>query len=157
MKATGIVRRIDDLGRVIIPKEIRRTLRIREGDLLEIFLDRDGGVIFKKYSVLGDMSELGAGIFSALKSAGFSSVVFYDRDKPVLGVARRGMPDEVPASWYDFHDSGRVYDDEDGNHVTPLYLDGEHIGFIAVRENIGKNNDDTLRFAASALMRTLGE
>ena len=47
MKATGIVRRIDDLGRVVIPKEIRRTLRIREGDPLEIFTDRDGGVILK--------------------------------------------------------------------------------------------------------------
>ncbi len=48
MKATGIVRRIDDLGRVVIPKEIRRTLRIREGDPLEIFVDRDGEVILKK-------------------------------------------------------------------------------------------------------------
>ena len=50
MKATGIVRRIDDLGRVVIPKEIRRTLRIREGDPLEIFTDSDGGIILKKYS-----------------------------------------------------------------------------------------------------------
>ena len=49
MKATGIVRRIDDLGRVVIPKEIRRTLRIREGDPLEIFTEKDGEVIFKKY------------------------------------------------------------------------------------------------------------
>ena len=53
MKATGIVRRIDDLGRVVIPKEIRRTLRIREGDPLEIFTDREGGVILKKYSPIG--------------------------------------------------------------------------------------------------------
>ena len=50
MKATGIVRRIDELGRVVIPKEIRRTLRIREGDPLEIYTDREGGVILKKYS-----------------------------------------------------------------------------------------------------------
>ena len=49
MKATGIVRRIDDLGRVVIPKEIRRTMRIREGDPLEIYTDRNGEVIFKKY------------------------------------------------------------------------------------------------------------
>ena len=49
MKATGIVRRIDDLGRVVIPKEIRRTMRIREGEPLEIFTDRDGDVIFEKY------------------------------------------------------------------------------------------------------------
>ena len=56
MKATGIVRRIDDLGRVVIPKEIRRTLRIREGDPLEIFTSNDGEVIFKKYSPIGDLS-----------------------------------------------------------------------------------------------------
>ena len=54
MKATGIVRRIDDLGRVVIPKEIRRTLRIREGDPLEIFTDRDGEIILKKYSPIGE-------------------------------------------------------------------------------------------------------
>lgn len=57
MKATGIVRRIDDLGRVVIPKEIRRTLRIREGDPLEIFTESDGGVIFKKYSPMNELSE----------------------------------------------------------------------------------------------------
>ena len=56
MKATGIVRRIDELGRVVIPKEIRRTLRIREGDPLEIYTDRDGEVILKKYSPIGEMS-----------------------------------------------------------------------------------------------------
>ena len=53
MKATGIVRRIDDLGRVVIPKEIRRTLRIREGDPLEIYTEKDGGVVFRKYSPMG--------------------------------------------------------------------------------------------------------
>ena len=57
MKATGIVRRIDDLGRIVIPKEIRRTLRIRMGDPLEIYTSPDGEVIFRKYSVLGEMSE----------------------------------------------------------------------------------------------------
>lgn len=56
MKATGIVRRIDDLGRVVIPKEIRRTLRIREGDPLEIFTDREGEVILKKYSPIGELA-----------------------------------------------------------------------------------------------------
>ena len=56
MKATGIVRRIDDLGRVVIPKEIRRTLRIREGDPLEIFTDREGEIILKKYSPIGELA-----------------------------------------------------------------------------------------------------
>lgn len=55
MKATGIVRRIDDLGRIVIPKEIRRTLRIREGDPLEIFTDREGEIILKKYSPIGEL------------------------------------------------------------------------------------------------------
>ncbi len=63
MKATGIVRRIDDLGRVVVPKEIRRTLRIREGDPLEIYTDREGEIILKKYSPIGELKEL-AGQFA---------------------------------------------------------------------------------------------
>lgn len=60
MKATGIVRRIDELGRVVIPKEIRRTQRIRQGDPLEIFTTGDGEVIFKKYSPIGEMAAFAA-------------------------------------------------------------------------------------------------
>ena len=60
MKATGIVRRVDDLGRIVIPKEIRRTLRIREGDPLEIYTEKDGGVIFRKYSPMGDLQDFAA-------------------------------------------------------------------------------------------------
>ena len=59
-KATGIVRRVDDLGRIVIPKEIRRTLKIREGDPLEIYTEKDGGVIFRKYSQMGDVSDFAA-------------------------------------------------------------------------------------------------
>ena len=58
MKATGITRRIDELGRIVIPKEIRRTLRIREGDPLEIFTDKEGGVILRKYSPIGELGEI---------------------------------------------------------------------------------------------------
>ena len=60
MKATGIVRRIDDLGRVVVPKEIRRTLRIREGDPLEIYTDREGGIVLRKYSPIGELSQRSA-------------------------------------------------------------------------------------------------
>lgn len=63
MKATGIVRRIDDLGRVVIPKEIRRTLRIREGDPLEIFTEREGSVILRKYSPIGEIGAV-AGLYA---------------------------------------------------------------------------------------------
>ena len=63
MKATGIVRRIDDLGRIVIPKEIRRTMRIREGDPLEIYTSPDGEVIFKKYSPIGEISSTASPTF----------------------------------------------------------------------------------------------
>ncbi|MBP5288348.1 MAG: AbrB/MazE/SpoVT family DNA-binding domain-containing protein [Clostridia bacterium] len=89
MKATGIVRRIDDLGRVVIPKEIRRTMRIREGDPLEIYTDREGGVIFKKYSPVGEMPEEAQGWCDTLqKSCGMAAAVF-DRDEVI---ACAGVP-----------------------------------------------------------------
>ena len=69
MKATGIVRRVDDLGRIVIPKEIRRTLRIREGDPLEIYTEKDGGVIFRKYSPMGDLQEFAAQMCDAISSS----------------------------------------------------------------------------------------
>src|SRR5690625_6388859 len=75
MKATGIVRRIDDLGRVVIPKEIRRTLRIREGDPLEIFVDREGEVILKKYSPISGLghfvTEYAEGLFDSFNHPAF--------------------------------------------------------------------------------------
>ena len=80
MKATGIVRRIDDLGRVVIPKEIRRTMRIREGDPLEIFTNNDGEVIFKKYSPMGEIINIASDFVSAF-SAGFNlTLAICDRD-----------------------------------------------------------------------------
>ncbi|RIV21758.1 stage V sporulation protein T [Alicyclobacillaceae bacterium I2511] len=80
MKATGIVRRIDDLGRVVIPKEIRRTLRIREGDPLEIFVDRDGGVILKKYSPIGELGDFAKEYAESLADATGHIAIISDRD-----------------------------------------------------------------------------
>ena len=80
MKATGIVRRIDDLGRVVIPKEIRRTMRIREGDPLEIFTNAGGEVIFKKYSPIGELSVFASQYAEALASVTKLSVIICDRD-----------------------------------------------------------------------------
>jgi AbrB family transcriptional regulator, stage V sporulation protein T len=80
MKATGIVRRIDDLGRVVIPKEIRRTLRIREGDPLEIFVDREGEVILKKYSPISELSDFTKEIADALYDSLNHLVLICDRD-----------------------------------------------------------------------------
>lgn len=80
MKATGIVRRIDDLGRVVIPKEIRRTLRIREGDPLEIFVDREGEVILKKYSPIGELGDFAKEYAASLYEASGHLVLITDRD-----------------------------------------------------------------------------
>jgi AbrB family transcriptional regulator, stage V sporulation protein T len=80
MKATGIVRRIDDLGRVVIPKEIRRTLRIREGDPLEIFVDRDGEVILKKYSPISELSHFAQEYADSLYDSSGHIVLVADRD-----------------------------------------------------------------------------
>jgi len=86
VKATGIVRRIDDLGRVVIPKEIRRTLRIRDGDPLEIFVDRDGEVILKKYSPIGELGEFAKEYADSLNEAVGHIAVIADRDA-VIAVA----------------------------------------------------------------------
>lgn len=86
MKATGIVRRIDDLGRVVIPKEIRRTLRIREGDPLEIFVDRDGEVILKKYSPIGELGDFAQEYADSLYEAMGHIALIADRDT-IIAVA----------------------------------------------------------------------
>ena len=80
MKATGIVRRIDDLGRVVIPKEIRRTLRIREGDPLEIYTDTNGEVIFKKYSPIGELSSFAEQYAEVLSKISKSPILISDND-----------------------------------------------------------------------------
>ena len=86
MKATGIVRRIDDLGRVVIPKEIRRTLRIREGDPLEIFVDREGEVILKKYSPIGELGDFAKEYADSLYEATGHIACIADRDT-IIAVA----------------------------------------------------------------------
>lgn len=91
MKATGIVRRIDDLGRVVIPKEIRRTLRIREGDPLEIFVDRDGEVILKKYSPIGELGDFAKEFADSLYENLNHMTLISDRDSiiAVAGVSKK--------------------------------------------------------------------
>ncbi|QGH36883.1 stage V sporulation protein T [Gracilibacillus salitolerans] len=92
MKATGIVRRIDDLGRVVIPKEIRRTLRIREGDPLEIFVDRDGEVILKKYSPISELGDFATEYAEALFDSLDLSILISDRDE-IIAVAGESKKD----------------------------------------------------------------
>ena len=96
MKATGIVRRIDDLGRVVIPKEIRRTMRIREGDPLEIYTDRDGEVIFRKYSLMGGISDFAAQICDTVYKTTGRPALVTDRDTvlAVSGAPKREFGDK---------------------------------------------------------------
>ncbi|MFT9850311.1 stage V sporulation protein T [Aneurinibacillus sp. REN35] len=96
MKATGIVRRIDDLGRVVIPKEIRRTLRIREGDPLEIFVDRDGEVILKKYSPIGELGDFAKEYADSLYESTNHITLISDRDTviAVSGASKKEFMDK---------------------------------------------------------------
>ena len=93
MKATGIVRRIDDLGRVVVPKEIRRTLRIREGDPLEIYTDREGQIILKKYSPVGELGEFARQYAESLAQTTGNVICITDRDQiiAVSGGSRKDM------------------------------------------------------------------
>ncbi len=124
MKATGIVRRIDDLGRVVIPKEIRRTMRIREGDPLEIYTDAGGEVIFKKYSPIGELSTFATQYAEALIKGTQLAVIICDRDHCV---AAAGLPKKevlerrVSPALEDIMNSRRLYTAQSDRHPA---LDG---------------------------------
>ena len=102
MKATGIVRRIDDLGRVVIPKEIRRTLRIKEGDPLEIFTDRQGEVIFKKYSPISELQTFAAEYADTLQRTSLMPIFICDRDEiiAVSGASKKEYMENLELNKY---------------------------------------------------------
>lgn len=127
MKATGIVRRIDDLGRVVIPKEIRRTMRIREGDPLEIYTDREGEVIFKKYSPIGEMSSFAAQYAETLHKTCSLSVVICDRDSVIAlsGLPRKEYADKAVSEGLEKIIESRVfYAAKEGEETIPILSDG---------------------------------
>ena len=128
MKATGIVRRIDDLGRVVIPKEIRRTMRIREGDPLEIYTDKDGGVIFKKYSLMGGLVDFAGQLCETLNRTTGQVTVITDRDSciAVAGVPRRELADKSVSPQMERLMEGRqVYQYKPGEETIPLCADSD--------------------------------
>ena len=130
MKATGIVRRVDDLGRVVIPKEIRRTLKIHEGDPLEIFLDDNDCVCFKKYSALGSLSEETLRIAQDMAQRTFNhQIAIYDRDSKVSGP--NSYSSYVDESWEDNSTSFEY----EGMGVYPIVSDGELYGYICCPES----------------------
>lgn len=149
MKATGIVRRIDDLGRVVIPKEIRRTMRIREGDPLEIFTDRDGEVIFKKYSPIGELAAFAAQYAETLHKTCDLSVVICDRDSVVAcsGVSKKEYSDKSLSEELEgIMESRGLYTRHDGDEkfspireasshyvacAMPIISEGDIVGCVA--------------------------
>ena len=152
LKATGIVRRIDELGRVVIPKEIRRTLRIREGDPLEIFTDREGEVILKKYSPIGELGEFAKQFAESLnKSLGHVACIA-DRDailatsgttrKEYLDKALNEAVEQLMNERKTHQAEGKngvmlpiTSDEEDGSGysaqtIVPIISEGEPIGAV---------------------------
>ena len=128
MKATGIVRRIDDLGRVVIPKEIRRTMRIRDGDPLEIYTDKDGGVIFRKYSQMSGLADFADQICQTVsKTTGFAAAIT-DRDSVIAlaGLPRRELLDRhISARLEGVMEQRGIYQYRDGMVKTPLCEDAD--------------------------------
>ena len=123
MKATGIVRRIDDLGRVVIPKEIRRTMRIREGDPLEIYTDREGEVIFKKYSPIGELGGFAGQYAETLNRTAGLSIVIADRDAIIAtaGVSKKEFSDrKVSAELERIMEERAGYFYRDGDELRPV-------------------------------------
>ncbi len=170
MKATGIVRRIDDLGRVVIPKEIRRTLRIREGDPLEIYTERDGEVIFKKYSPMGDLSNLATQLCESMgKNTGHITAVA-DRDTIIAlsGAPKRDLMDKRISSELEQlmeqrksyrYESGepkiRVNDHVDRYHLgvaSPILSEGDLMGCVMI---LLEENDQPLTESEQKLAQTL--
>ena len=123
MKATGIVRRIDDLGRVVIPKEIRRTMRIREGDPLEIYTEKDGEVIFKKYSPMGELSDCAGQMCETLSKSTGCLAAISDRDTviSVCGIPKRELYDKPVSHELEQIMEGRqIYQRRSGDRGLPV-------------------------------------
>lgn len=158
MKATGIVRRIDNLGRIVIPKEIRKTLRIKEGEALEIFTDREGEVILKKYSPIEELSSYAMQFAEALYQTMGHSVFITDMDAVIAasGVGKKeAMQQKITAGYEKLlqrreqklflsedKDMVAVYQEmtlvTESMVVTPVIQDGNVIGGIVIIQKQGK-------------------
>lgn len=176
MKATGIVRRIDDLGRVVIPKEIRRTLRIREGDPLEIFVDRDGEVILKKYSPISELGDFAKEYAEALFDSLGNPVLICDRDTyiAVTGGSKKDYLNknisDLLEKAMDDRNSTLVNQQEtvslvDGNDeslssyaIAPIIANGDPIGAVVIfakEGSLGEVEQKSIETAAGFLARQM--
>ena len=160
MKATGIVRRIDDLGRVVIPKEIRRTMRIREGDPLEIYTDREGEVIFKKYSPIGELQKFASEYADTLQKILSQPIFICDRDEviAVAGASKKEFLDkkiskglenivENRSLYYRANDNDMITVTQDNgnlyvNCAMPIISEGDLVGCVlsALQQDMPRSN-----------------
>ena len=172
MKATGIVRRIDDLGRVVIPKEIRRTLRLREGTPLEIFTDREGEIILKKYSPMMELTTFAVQYAEAMAQSTGLLVCITDRDQVIAGAGgakkdllQRNISRQLEQAINERNTvmAGRddkafiqlVDEDLEGvsaQVVAPIICEGDAIGSVVIlsREPRAKFGDMEMKRAATA-------
>ena len=156
MKATGIVRRIDDLGRVVIPKEIRRTMRIREGDPLEIYTEKDGEVIFKKYSPIGELGDFAVNYAETLSKTTGKGACITDRDSiiAVSGIPKKELMEkrisrelenimQEKTTFQSENGESKVYivegvDKYNAGVVVPIVSEGDTIGSVIFVLNEGE-------------------
>lgn len=172
MKATGIVRRIDDLGRVVVPKEIRRTLRIREGDPLEIFTDREGEIILKKYSPIGELGIFARQYADSLSQTTGHAVFITDRDQiiaisgaPKKDLLARPITKQLEEMIDNRESIIAVRDDNKfipivsgeleeyhSQVISPIICEGDAIGAVIMmsRENRVKLGETEIKLCASA-------
>ena len=170
MKATGIVRRVDDLGRIVIPKEIRRTLKIREGDPLEIYTEKDGGVIFRKYSPMGELQDFAAQICESIGTNTGRIAAVSDRDSIIAlsGAPRRELVEKPNSRELDKIMEGRksyryqpgqaklrVTETSDKYHLgvaAPILSQGDLMGCVMLLMN---EEDNPLAEADQRLAQTV--
>ncbi|MBR5228745.1 MAG: stage V sporulation protein T [Firmicutes bacterium] len=157
MKATGVVRRIDELGRIVIPKEIRRTMRLRDGDPLEIFIDRDGSVILKKYSPIAELGGFAKEYAESLANASGHSICITDNDQIIAiagGMKRDCVGRSITMSLEDVIGRRKnvINNASDGEYVnifdsqeekrsqviSPILCEGDAIGAVVL---VGKTDD----------------
>mgnify|MGYP000838925121 FL=1 len=139
MKATGIVRRIDDLGRIVIPKEIRRTLRIRETDPLEIFTDREGEIILKKYSPIGELGAFAKEYAESLAQTTGHTVCVSDRDQ-IIAAAGPDKKDMIKK-----------------NITKKMEQLLEKVRLLHIQNDFKNNGGEDKYFRMALLMEELGE
>lgn len=151
MKATGIVRRIDDLGRIVIPKEIRRNLRIREGAPLEIYVDQGGGLILKKYSPLKEMGVISRDYVESLSTKLNAPSFVVDHDSVIaVGGADEGewLGKETPEGVLKCMEQRRSAV-MSGDHavwtfpnsaVAPIVAEGDSLGAVIVIPSVEREN-----------------